>query len=256
MAEARSRPNPEGWRKLAPPGWGKLKAAAFLAVFILAAVMLATALFPELDVALARRFYEGAGKGFALRSQTTLILLRELGYYLPIAVLALTGLAFLLGKRKPRPGGVLTGRRFLFLALSFALGPGLVVNGVLKEVSHRPRPAQIVEFGGTSAFKPWYAVDGACAHNCSFASGEVAGATARVDRPAGSRARAGVAPAPAVARARACARKPRDRRGRGAPHGFRRPFRLGRRRGRVGDARLDLRGRLGRAATRRRGGAL
>ena len=92
-------------------------------------------------------------------------------------MLALTGLAFLLGKRKPRPGGVLTGRRFLFLALSFALGPGLVVNGVLKEVSHRPRPAQIVEFGGTSAFRPWYAVDGACAHNCSFASGEVAGAT-------------------------------------------------------------------------------
>jgi lipid A 4'-phosphatase len=177
LAEARSRSNPEGWRRLAPRSWGKLKVAAFLAVFVLAAVMLATALFPELDVALAGRFYEGAGNGFALRSQTTLILLRELGYYLPIVVLALTGVAFLLGKRKPRRGGVLTGRRFLFLALSFALGPGLVVNGVLKEISHRPRPAQIVEFGGTSAFRPWYAVDGACAHNCSFASGEVAGAT-------------------------------------------------------------------------------
>jgi lipid A 4'-phosphatase len=151
--------------------------AAFLAALILAAFMLATAVFPGLDVALARGFYAGASKGFALRSETTLILLRELGYYLPIIVLALSGLAFLLEKRKPRPGGILTGRRFLFLALSLALGPGLAVNGVLKEVSHRPRPAQIVEFGGASAFRPWYAVDGACAHNCSFASGEVAGAT-------------------------------------------------------------------------------
>ena len=146
-------------------------------VLIPPAILLATALWPDLDLALARGFYAGAGQGFALRSQTTLILLRELGYYLPIVVLALTGVAFLVGRRKAHPVAIMTGRRFLFLALSFALGPGLLVNGVLKEISHRPRPAQIIEFGGSSAFKPWYAVDGACEHNCSFASGEVAGAT-------------------------------------------------------------------------------
>ncbi len=145
-------------------------------MLVAAAVLLATALFPALDIELARVFDAGAGQGFALRSQTAFIVLRELGYYLPLVVLALTGVAFLAARQKPRPGAILTGRRFIFLVLSFALGPGLLVNGVLKEISHRPRPSQVVEFGGTSAFRPWYAVDGVCEHNCSFASGEVAGA--------------------------------------------------------------------------------
>jgi membrane-associated PAP2 superfamily phosphatase len=172
LPELQSHPHREGSLGLR----GKPSVAAVLVVLLLAAILVATALWPELDIALARLFYEGAGKGFALRSQATLILLRELGYYLPIVVLALAGLVFLLARRRPRRDA-LRGRRFLFLALSFALGPGLLVNGMLKEISHRPRPAQIVEFGGPSTFRAWYAADGACEHNCSFASGEVAGAT-------------------------------------------------------------------------------
>ena len=177
LAEATSRPEPEDWRRLGPGSWRRLCVAVILVAIILAAVLIATALLPQIDVRLARAFYGGAEKGFALRSQSALILLRELGYYLPIVVLVLTGLVFLLGKRKPRAGAILSGRRFAFLALSFALGPGLMVNGVLKEASHRPRPAQLVEFGGMSPFRAWYRLDGACEHNCSFASGEVAGAT-------------------------------------------------------------------------------
>lgn len=177
MAGAEKRPDKEASHKLAFASQGVPSIAGVSVVLVLCAVLVATALWPEIDIALARVFYEGAGRGFALRSQGTLILLRELGYYLPIVVLALTGLAFLLRTRKPRSGSALTRRRILFLALSFALGPGLLVNGVLKETSHRPRPAQIVEFGGTSTFRPWYVTDGACEHNCSFASGEVAGAT-------------------------------------------------------------------------------
>jgi membrane-associated PAP2 superfamily phosphatase len=57
-----------------------------------------------------------------------------------------------------------------------ALGPGLLVNGILKDHSHRPRPVRVREFGGSAAFRPWYRFDGACARNCSFASGEVSGA--------------------------------------------------------------------------------
>ncbi|MBV8427223.1 MAG: phosphatase PAP2 family protein [Hyphomicrobiales bacterium] len=176
MAEAEKRPDKEASHKFAFLWRGEPWFAGVLLALLLCAVLVATAFWPELDIALARPFYEGAGKGFALRSQATLVLLRELGYYLPIAVLAFTGLAFLLSRRKLRSGGALTGRRFVFLALSFALGPGLLVNGVLKEISHRPRPVQIVEFGGPSPFRPWYVTNGACEHNCSFASGEVAGA--------------------------------------------------------------------------------
>ena len=177
LAEANSRQDRRGEQQPERRRQRTAFAAAVAAMLVLAALMLVTAVWPKIDLAIARGFYEGEGKGFGLRSETALILLRELGYFLPSAVLALACLTFAAGMRRPRPGATLTGRRVLFLVLSFALAPGLLVNGVLKEVSHRPRPAQVVEFGGATTFRPWYAVDGACEHNCSFASGEVAGAT-------------------------------------------------------------------------------
>jgi lipid A 4'-phosphatase len=67
-----------------------------------------------------------------------------------------------------------SGRAVLFLAMSLALGPGLLVNLVLKEHSHRPRPVQTQEMGGKWEFRPWYRFDGQCERNCSFVSGEAA----------------------------------------------------------------------------------
>ena len=58
------------------------------------------------------------------------------------------------------------------MGLSLALGPGLLVNTMLKDHSHRPRPAQVQQFGGLEAFRPFYRFDGACLRNCSFVSGE------------------------------------------------------------------------------------
>ena len=63
------------------------------------------------------------------------------------------------------------------LILAMSIGPGLLVHAGLKEVSHRPRPLAVTRFGGPDAFRPWYRFDGACPHNCSFASGETAAAT-------------------------------------------------------------------------------
>jgi lipid A 4'-phosphatase len=146
-------------------------------VLILVGMLAACAIWPEIDLGLARRLYEAQGGGFGARRDGGLRLLRELGIYLPIAVLCLASIAWLAGRLRRDPAAPLTNRRMLFLAASFALGPGLIVNGVFKDISHRPRPAQLAQFGGQDAFRPWYAFDGACKSNCSFASGEVAGAT-------------------------------------------------------------------------------
>lgn len=63
------------------------------------------------------------------------------------------------------------------LILTFAIGPGLIVNGILKAHSHRPRPLHTVEVAGAgSAYRPFYLFDGACKRNCSFSSGETAAA--------------------------------------------------------------------------------
>jgi membrane-associated phospholipid phosphatase len=72
------------------------------------------------------------------------------------------------GVALPAPGL----RAFAFLALSLALGPGLLVNLLLKDHWHRPRPVQVEAFGGTMPFRPYYRADGACRRNCSFVSGE------------------------------------------------------------------------------------
>jgi len=44
--------------------------------------------------------------------------------------------------------------RSLFLALLLVLGPGVVVNTILKEHWRRPRPVQTAEFGGRQPFRP------------------------------------------------------------------------------------------------------
>lgn len=61
---------------------------------------------------------------------------------------------------------------FLFLFLSLLIGPGLLVNTVLKNNSiGRARPSQVVEFGGENQFTPAFVYSGACETNCSFVSG-------------------------------------------------------------------------------------
>lgn len=40
--------------------------------------------------------------------------------------------------------------------LTFAIGSGLIVHATLKENWGRPRPRQVVEFGGKQAFRPYY----------------------------------------------------------------------------------------------------
>lgn len=45
-------------------------------------------------------------------------------------------------------------RFFAFVALLMILGPGVLVNAVFKEYWGRPRPREIVEFGGQRAFVP------------------------------------------------------------------------------------------------------
>ena len=69
-------------------------------------------------------------------------------------------------------------RVLAFVTLLFLLGPGLLVNGLLKEFWGRARPGDIAEFGGARIFTPPLQIADQCATNCSFVSGEGSGATA------------------------------------------------------------------------------
>lgn len=64
----------------------------------------------------------------------------------------------------------------LILAL-YILGPGVMVEMLMKPLWGRVRPRQVIEFGGSQPFSPPNELVGSCTQNCSFVSGEVSGAT-------------------------------------------------------------------------------
>ena len=142
--------------------------AALLAATLVAAVVFALA--PDLDRTVAALFYTGADH-FA--GDTRLgNALRKVFYWIPTAILLLM-LALYAARRLGRAvPWAPTGRGAVFLVLTFAVGPGLVANTILKDHSHRPRPYQTAGFGGDEPFRPFYTFDGACRRNCSFVSGE------------------------------------------------------------------------------------
>ncbi len=67
-------------------------------------------------------------------------------------------------------------RPALYLLAVITLGPGLLVNVVLKDHWDRARPVQIVQFGGEKQFTPAWVISDQCADNCSFVSGHASGA--------------------------------------------------------------------------------
>jgi membrane-associated PAP2 superfamily phosphatase len=146
-------------------------------LLLIVAVALAGFLFawwPSLDSNVTRLFYGGDGRFPADGALGRLA--RSFGEYFPLSIAAAMALAFLARRLLPAFSIGPSGRGLAFVLLSLALGPGLLVNTVLKDHSHRPRPRQTVEFGGKDAFRPFYRFDGACARNCSFVSGEASSA--------------------------------------------------------------------------------
>lgn len=59
-----------------------------------------------------------------------------------------------------------------FVLLFFAIGPGLMVNVILKNHFGRPRPTYITQFNGKENYqKPWL-ISRQCDTNCAFPAGE------------------------------------------------------------------------------------
>jgi lipid A 4'-phosphatase len=148
-----------------------------LVVFAVAGVTFA--LYPEIELNIARPFYEivDANKNvFALRLSPPLALARNIGLWIGTLLVTLAIVALLIKLILPRRKLLVSGRAILFLVSTLALGPGLLVNVMLKDHWGRPRPIEVTQFGGTDQYVKWWDPRGTCEKNCSFVSGDVAGA--------------------------------------------------------------------------------
>jgi lipid A 4'-phosphatase len=145
---------------------------AFVYLPIVLAAGIALALWPQIDIAVADFFY---AQTHFIGDTAAARLAREFGRIFPFVLLAAMTLLWMTGKIGLGATIAPRGRTIAWLVLSMALGPGLLVDG-LKNVSHRPRPVHVRQFGGAEEFKPFYRFDGACMRNCSFPSGEASAA--------------------------------------------------------------------------------
>ena len=133
-------------------------------------------LWPGIDLWVSGLFFHSE-HGFVWAESWAVGVVREairlMMYFVPLVALVLWA-SSIFGLRVAK----IPGRLWAFLFALFMVGPGVIVNSVLKAHWGRARPAHITEFGGEAAFTPALRVADECARNCSFVSGEGAGATA------------------------------------------------------------------------------
>ncbi|MDP3379186.1 MAG: phosphatase PAP2 family protein [Brevundimonas sp.] len=131
-------------------------------------------LFPGVDVGVSAAFHT-AGEGFALSSDPALRALRKSStIVLGLILLGVIGrIVFRLIARRSLGRDL---RRGGFLLIGLAVGPGLLVNTVLKGLWGRPRPVHTEMFGGDTPYVPVWQISDWCQSNCSFVSGEASSA--------------------------------------------------------------------------------
>jgi len=128
-------------------------------------------MYPELDIEAARAFYNEK-RGFVFRRLEWISVVRDATmvlYYTWYTICLVSLAATHFGKR------MIAGfdsRDWLYLVLCSIAGPGVLTNGILKEVWGRARPRALEEFGRNLEFSPVLQWSQECSSNCSFVSGE------------------------------------------------------------------------------------
>jgi len=159
-------------------GTGPVARISFIALVALGILTGAIfAIAPAIDLRVASYLLAVAAQNHASPFFRFAAFVRDVGPFVVTAAVAPAAAALIMRVMRSRQPALMSSRAALFVILSLVLGPGLLVNGVLKETWPRPRPGSIAEFGGDLEFKPWWDPRGGCDSNCSFVSGETSSAT-------------------------------------------------------------------------------
>ena len=143
-----------------------------------ALIHLLFAIWPSLDIWVSRQFVLADGSFWLAKS----IIAEDVRMPIWLASVALAALAaVMLGVSLLRGAAARTSwRLWAFITTLYVVGPGLLVNVLLKQNWGRARPVMVEAFGGGKLFTPPFEIAGQCASNCSFVSGEAASAAVMV----------------------------------------------------------------------------
>jgi len=142
----------------------------FLIFLILGMII---ALFPNLDLEFSNMFYD-AEEGFLYKRNIFVLAIYKsvplISTLLTFGFLLYIATKYFIFKKY----NLVLQSRAIYLLIALALGPGLLVNGVLKENFGRARPSQINAFQGDKQFTAPIMISNQCDTNCSFSSGHAA----------------------------------------------------------------------------------
>lgn len=126
--------------------------------------------FARIDLWFSGLFWNGTN-GFFLRDTWWARLMYQVIPILTFSVVGGALLGLIVNAVRRRPLGPLRSRMLWYVIAVVAIGPGLVVNVVLKDHWGRARPRDVAEFGGPKAFTPAFVISDQCPKNCSFVAG-------------------------------------------------------------------------------------
>jgi lipid A 4'-phosphatase len=129
--------------------------------------------FPEIDLIVSGAFHVQGGR-FSGQSLDWVSKLRSLFRVLVYLWIAASLAGLFITRDRTRTWLRLAFKKWLFLAICIAVGPGIVANVVFKDHWGRARPKDVVEFGGSKTFTRPLIPTNQCPSNCSFVAGEAA----------------------------------------------------------------------------------
>ncbi len=129
--------------------------------------------FPGLDLAISGWFYI-PGTGFTWDVDGFMEFVRSAMPVIIISSFVLCIALWVAGIWYERWFFGITTPRTVFLMITLLVGPGLLVEALLKPNWGRARPKDVTLFGGNAEFTPPLWVANECGHNCSFVSGHAA----------------------------------------------------------------------------------
>lgn len=155
-------------------GWCLAHPMLAVALYVLIVSLFFLA-FPDVDYRVSNLFYSQTA-GFWAENDAFLRKVRHLGPFLVRWIAIICVLVLVLKLLVPGRAPLLPLRQPVFLLSTLVLGPGVLVNLILKNNWGRPRPRNVEFFGGDLPYQPVWKISDHCASNCSFVSGEASSA--------------------------------------------------------------------------------